>query len=97
MIAQERIQRFWEWCGFEFHLSASENPHYWRAPDGKSLSELPPIDFNSLFQYAVPKILDEGYLFLRVLFNDWVEELEEDKDPATALFLVIERVIKEGE
>lgn len=50
------------WCGFK------RNPHnyegeseYWFAPDGNTLRYLPTIDLNNLFQYAVPKLLEEGW------------------------------------
>jgi len=55
----DQIRKFWEWCGFRRKLSASENPHYWLAPNAKMPygNKLPRIDLNNLFIWAVPKLI----------------------------------------
>ena len=48
---------------------------------------------DACFKWLVPKVVDEGYLFLSALFDDWLDELEEEKEPALALCLAIEKLI----
>lgn len=55
---QEQIKEFWEWCEFSLVNPQSQISYYW-TPDGKTNRELPPIDLNNLFKYAVPLISDQ--------------------------------------
>ena len=124
MISQERIQSFWERCGFVLRKQGNENdPMYvLNKPDGEQYNIwyrgrlgtnklpvkglYPPIDFNSIFKYAVPKLEQVDNELRKISFtynysqtitceitreNDFIYEI--DKDPATALFLAIEKVI----
>ena len=80
-------------------------------PDGHEISELkfhlcpyPPIDLNSLFKWAVPKTETsfevwqdgDGFWHWRP-YSLGIDALGWDADPATALFLAIERLIEEGQ
>ena len=106
MITRERIQKFWEWCGL-----SKRGGYWWYDSSGKHLtSEVPPIDLNNLFKYAVPKLLErEGCEVALTKYPDedhwngclwtnvepFIDINEEDKDPATALFLAIEKVFND--
>ena len=97
---ESEVRRFWEWCGFKRKLSASENPHYWIDPEGKALSQLPPIDLNNLFQWAVPKLGNDCWIIIdppngrAIVVLGFIEEGEgEAEDPALALFWAIWKVI----
>lgn len=65
---QEQIKKFWEWCGFKHTVPFPElakqediprperfTKEQWYIPGIYCGSE-PPIDLNSLFKYAVPKL-----------------------------------------
>ena len=62
---REQIKKLWEWCGFKEVFSKElwrferykETNHWWSAPNGRRFDELPPVDLNNLFKYAVPKLL----------------------------------------
>ena len=54
---EEKIKRFWEWCGFTVTskgviygdaIMVDDSCHH--------IMELPEIDLNNLFKYAVPKL-----------------------------------------
>ncbi len=128
---KERIQKFWEKCGFNSfpsqeqryvsYPSRSLHSRYktrdvleyvpvtkWIYPDGGTLSSLPPIDLNNLVKYAVPKLEQVDNELRQISFtynysqtitceitreNDFIYAV--DKDPATALFLAIEKALKE--
>ncbi|KKK82140.1 hypothetical protein LCGC14_2806360 [marine sediment metagenome] len=105
-ISQERIRKFWEKCGFRYvhetiHFRYYYKEHYWQYPNGDNKQYSPPIDLNNLFKYAVPKL--ENDVAIKIFKGDysWIVELwkdniiarDHDKDPATALFLAIEKVI----
>ncbi len=154
-ISQERIQKFWEWCGWERFMKripqntssgkkcavyvcdappracehcGDEVPpkvkfkeeERWYSPFrdtiyeniyGKKQSymafQLPPIDLNNLFKYAVPKLKDgEDTIMLmhpikstktycQILDDDGetVGDSSPYEDPATALFLALEKVM----
>jgi len=94
---QEQIKEFWEWCGFQKKKGAG----YWQPSTYLTLTlDLPPIDLNNLFKYAVPKLgspvmlstyLDETEAILPALFVDEEDIFSlpisvKDKDPALALF-----------
>ena len=78
----KQIQWLWEQCGFKqvsrFGGSLSQATEYlWLYPEDKHYKDLPPIDLNNLFKYAVPKLLGgDRYLFITfdVTSNDagWV-------------------------
>ncbi len=62
--AQERIKRFWEWCGFrtEQYFDGNSYCTHYLEPDGKEqFRGYPPIDLNNLFQYAMPKLIRQGF------------------------------------
>ena len=51
---KEQIQWLWEQCGWrDYYPLGFRNG--WADPEGNFHSELPPIDLNNLFWYAVPK------------------------------------------
>lgn len=66
---EEQIGEFWKWCGFktEYKQFAYQLGTVIR-PDGKRRDDLPLIELNNLFSYAVPK-LRETYNDLRVVFT----------------------------
>ena len=63
MTDQEKNEVLLKFAGFRFHLSASENPHYWTYPDGEvvdrdSFRHLLPDLFHSLdaqAKWIIPK------------------------------------------
>ena len=103
---EAQIKEFWEKIGFEPHDFYDET---WSTPDKKTWVDLPPIDFNNLFKYAVPKLnkKDNDLYDIRFTFNrpnggvTCDINREEDitqaqgKDPALALFWAIWEVIHE--
>ena len=48
---EEQIREFWEWCGLLYEGYGNANR--------LKAKNLPPIDLNNLFKYAVPKLLEE--------------------------------------
>ena len=112
----EQIREFWEWCGFKYSHSArsknfytgalGRNVRFYSYPDG-DVGEIPPIDLNNLFKYAVPNVkwiqLSVGHAGLYIaqvrLYSDNKESFKkalcEDKDPALALFWAIWEAINE--
>ena len=65
----EQIKKFWERCGFWqytiWHGFMGLTSHKeWIDPKGDIYGDnLPPIDLNNLFKYAVPKLKRDGYGF----------------------------------
>ena len=71
MTDKQPMQAQWEevlkWCGFKF-ISKKEDIRfggkqsywdtvdYWLYPDGHKVLSFPPLDLNSLFEFAVPKL-----------------------------------------
>jgi len=102
-IAPDEIEWF-DKCVADIH-----NDGYARMPEKDSYYKLPPIDLNSLFLYAVPKItpktlMMETYGDNGELKYDWCVLSDKtnggiwngnDKDPALALFKAILEVIDE--
>jgi len=104
-----RLKGFWEWCGFRYRLSASENPHYWQQPNGDSCSRLPKLTLDNIFAWAVPKLLAEfpnihglevwyvhgkwNWAASPALGQSAFHVQAEHEDDATALALVIEKFI----
>jgi hypothetical protein len=98
---QEQIKWFWEQCGFTWWETAEA----WCFGKYEVSRELPPIDLNSLFKYAVPKLSQYSFYMNEL---PWVRVTAgvikpphgkytgreniyviEDKDPALALFWAI--------
>ena len=106
-IKQEDLIKFWTWFGFRRRLSASENPHYWQHINGYAISELPEITLNNIYEYAIPKLQDKGYMVKLValehkgfyveiedvIISEIVAEQESD-NPTEALYKAIMEVIK---
>ena len=79
---EEEIKRFWEWCGFYYRKDKDPLASFWETKDGRAWGyELPRIDLNNLFKYAVPKYIDEKCFTLHIddieafdyLCADWKE------------------------
>ena len=110
----EQVQKFWEWCGWRtikrsfLHYS----PEQIASPKSLSLeyavTSFPPIDLNSLFKWAVPKVeeiycfslelLDNGTGTFRVAIYQHVFDSKiwfgHNTDPALALFWAIWQVME---
>ncbi len=99
---QEQIQAFWEWCGF-IHGSWQG---WFELKDygGKYIGDdLPTIDLNNMFKYAVPKLQDMGkpvciWCYEHKGFKASIQTTDyvmrpvsesEAEDPALALFWAI--------
>jgi hypothetical protein len=114
---EEQIKKFWEWCGFKYSPLKCDcticRPKQWIAPDSSQYkngewehSELPPIDLNNLFKYAVPKLLNghcelntgmsyrKGKCLARVWYGMYDYKEARHDDPALALFWAIYKVIE---
>lgn len=52
----EQIKEFWERYGIEERFESDTGTWYYHYPNHQCDIELPPIDLNSLFLYAVPKL-----------------------------------------
>ena len=123
MISEERIKKFWEWCGWQYEEPKCDCPgcakSCWVPPDkptafdGRYLTcGLPDLDLNNLFKWAVPKL--SGWLVFTVVGAYGTGEVKyrsfmhakkgedmteyagvsDDFDPATALFLAIEKLME---
>lgn len=70
----EQLKKFWEWCGFTHieYLRCSCHPdqkfHYWHDPKGQFFADIPALDLNNLFKYAVPKLQELGWM-ARIQFS----------------------------
>jgi len=109
MKPTEEQMKFWEWCGFEKQLLEDLPKSYrhegnlgWKYPTDSigvadTRKQLPDIDLNNLFKYAVPKLRRElSQLELATLMLGWLKAMfEDDEDPALALFWAINKVINE--
>ena len=85
---------FWKWCGWGYMPGIGLI-----SPDGEDI--VPPIDLNSLFKYAVPKLDVVTIDFQSNSYMAWVVYkgkscITHDKNPALALFQAIMEVIKEN-
>ena len=108
---EEQKNKVWKWCGLKYEsYNTLAFPHQggaWvdslgNSVDSENPFELPPIDLNNLFKYAVPRIQNlrwvkisfAGNCELRIgykaVFN---QPVKSDIDPAVALFYVCEEVI----
>ena len=98
----EQIKEFWEWCGFKqgetFTSGMLTGQTHWDYPDGSGDIKLPPIDLNSLFEYAVPKATEKiGRHHTAMLLENWAMAVPYEKeDPALALFWALWAVMKEA-
>ena len=102
MISQKRMQEFWEKCGGRLDRSRHSVPaldgiDFLSMPDGKiiqirQLSES--IDLNSLFKYAVTEVRKRvsEQQFVQTM-HDWLSCVLDGEDPATALFLALEKIL----
>ena len=102
--SDEQIREFWKGCGFRIQGVADfpgvVRTNYWVDSNGTP-TDLPPIDLNSLFKYAVPKVsryrLEDDWS--RIAKHFAYAEMGEksgqawDDDPAQALFQVIWEVL----
>ena len=77
---QEQIEEFWERCGLH------KDGHFWYTVEGKQLSEeMPDIDLNNLFGFAVPKL--KPWRESVNLMQAWLGKvMYAHQDPALALF-----------
>ncbi len=85
---QEQIREFWEWCGIpETYIFIN-----------KPFSDMIPVDFNNLFKYAVPKVLEKiGKEELVVLVNNSIFAAVDSKgEIALALFWAIFSLIEKS-
>jgi len=57
---KEQIKAFWEWCGIKERFESDTGTWYYHYPNRVNDIELPPVDLNNLFKYAVPKFQDMG-------------------------------------
>jgi len=92
----EELKRFWEWCGFKWLFGGEwryeefkTTNGWWESPTGKRYLELPPIDLNNLFKWAMTKLDQANYY--KALSSIFLKQ----EDPALALFWAINKVIKE--
>jgi len=95
---EEQIKEFWEYFGFNYERGRYSG--WWRL-DNETFAELPPIDLNNLFKWAVPKLGLPSYIKFTNLGNSWgasiVNKLSPDiydQDPAHALFWAIYKVLE---
>ena len=99
---EKQIKKLCEWCGLR------KDGNFWHDPEGKQLSEeLPSIDLNSLFKWAVPNLQDKGEVISLIAYEHagfgcriasvftttGAHTMVEDKDPALALFWAISQAI----
>ena len=96
---QEQRKKLWEKCGFRHQVE-----DWYEEPNG-DIVQLPPIDLNNLFKYAVPnfKYCDltkpehKGFngMWLSQVRDDKGSYHAEDKDPALALFHACDKAREE--
>jgi len=75
---QEQIERFWEWCGATRYDLWSFKGQGFKFPNGDKHSNMPLVDLNNLFKYAMPTIYEH---------NLW---LELEKTGITNLFWCVD-------
>jgi len=107
---EAQIKEFWERCGFKEVLSRTEEwrfaefkttNHWWEAPNGGRFKEVPPINLNNLFKYAVPKLdIEKINLYPATknrwgcYFDEWYQDHNVAETPALALFWAIKEAMK---
>lgn len=96
------VREFWEWCGLKFVQCDCVNPGLYNHShvedsNGYIIGKLPPIDLNSLFKYAIPKMA-KGHEIRLIIPPNTIDRFIayighnngiENKDPALALFWAI--------
>ena len=112
-LSDVEIKEFWEWCGFTFKheeiVDASACKVFITTAYFNDIeTQIPDLDLNNLFKYAVPKLRD-NYQYELVGWNEgqhkaiinklqkgWAETYTTaiDKDPDLALFWAIWEVLK---
>ena len=97
----EQIKEFWKGYGFKVNTTV-ELGYTWDYPDSSNHLELPPIDLNNLFLYAVPRLKDGiDIAFSKFEDTGWFARLKnqvmttEDEDPTLALFWALYKVMNE--
>ena len=108
-ITQERLEKFWRRCGFQFWKPVEGGAYDTKYPTSELVlsRDLPELTLDNLFKYAVPLVSycsltkpehpSYGGLWLaevRYRGNEYKEELTENKDPALALFEALERALE---
>lgn len=99
---EEQIREFWEWCADRWE-SFNEDKHRHYLFGEEWVEDEPPIDLNSLFKYAVPKVNELGYTVrinqvgLERIWQVSVEMIDDwhhrrGVDPALPLFWAIWQV-----
>jgi hypothetical protein len=72
---REQIQKFWEWCGFkqkrEYHDNGKSYYEYWVCQDYEEF-ELPTIDLNNLFRWAVPEAMECNSNFIDLQIRRYI-------------------------
>jgi len=100
---EAQIKEFWEWCGWEHtdggfykHPTIGSAEYY----DYETNSTLPPIDLNSLFEFAVPKVIpilfENGQSIRHAydrLFKMWLDKWAKGYEIEDALFWAMREVI----
>ena len=99
-------ERFWKWCGLKKRerdtVSGLFNGYEWIDSRGRILfhGENFPITLNNLFKYAAPLAYErlskdgEGYKMKRV-YLALENAIRDGKDPALAVFKVLDKVREE--
>ena len=97
-LTEKERQEFWEWCGWKW-LSSLQ---CWESPDTtqvrlnkKGIYKMP-IDLNSLFSYAVPKVLDKigREKLIKLVLDALCKAIELKVKLEDTLFWAIYEVIK---
>lgn len=101
---EEQIKRFWEWCGFKFFRPYEGGAIDVIPPEGSmylspSKMAIPEPDLNTLFKWAVPRLLPmlenrfspvtNKQRALQLLFDRWLNEIHEGIELEDALFWAI--------
>lgn len=104
---EAQLKEFWEWCGCKYeNYDSPAFPHMggaWIDPNGKTIMDengftnLPPLDLNNIFKWAVPQFtIKFGIAKTRELLHCWVNEAYMSLPSANELRLLIWEVIKSG-
>ena len=97
---EAQISELWEWCGIRTLRYGTPQIHLLRFeyPDGTNHSNRPPMDLNSLFKYAAPRVweLCTDSTELYRIMDAWLREyVFNDVDPADTLFWALDKIRKE--
>ncbi len=93
---KQQEEKFWEKHGFKWEKRAVvrlpgapfDSMGGWRYPDSIDHGYLPPIDLNSLFKWAVPKLGKDRMSLLA----KWIRQVVDGQNPALALYWVLDKV-----